>query len=51
MASLKQKLAQQIPAHRDNVRSLMKEHGSKVVSQVTLQQAYGGMRYPYSKAN
>ena len=42
--SLKEKLAQRIPGLRDEVRSLVKEHGDKVLSQATVQQAYGGMR-------
>lgn len=41
---LREKLAQQIPELRDEVRSLVKEHGDKVISQVTVAQAYGGMR-------
>jgi citrate synthase len=44
MASLKEKFAQQLPGLRDEVRALNKEHGDKVISQVTVAQAYGGMR-------
>ncbi len=41
---LKQKLNAQIPALKEEIRSLVKEHGKKVISQVTIEQAYGGMR-------
>jgi len=44
MAKLQDKLAEQIPALRDEVRSIVKEHGGKVISEVTVAQAYGGMR-------
>jgi citrate synthase len=44
MSKLQEKLAGQIPAFRDKVKKLQKEHGSKVISQVTVEQAYGGMR-------
>ncbi len=44
MAKLQDKLAEQIPALRDEVRSVIKEHGGKVISEVTIAQAYGGMR-------
>lgn len=44
MAKLQEKLASQIPALREEVRSLVKEHGSKTISEVTVTQAYGGMR-------
>ena len=44
MATVREKLSQQLPALRDGIRSLIKEHGSKVISQVTVEQAYGGMR-------
>ncbi|MBL7075734.1 citrate (Si)-synthase [candidate division KSB1 bacterium] len=44
MASLKEKLASQIPALRQDVRGLVKEHGAKVISEVTVTQAFGGMR-------
>ncbi len=42
--TLKQKLAEQIPQLREERKSLMKEAGSKVISQVTIEQAIGGMR-------
>jgi citrate synthase len=44
MSKLHDKLAAEIPALRDEVRKLTKEHGAKVISQVTVEQAYGGMR-------
>jgi citrate synthase len=37
-------MAEIIPAMRDEIKSLVKEHGSKVVSEVTIEQVYGGMR-------
>jgi citrate synthase len=44
MSKLQEKLAGQIPSIRDAVKKLQKEHGAKVISQVTVEQAYGGMR-------
>jgi citrate synthase len=44
MGGLKEKLAQQIPALRDEVRKLTKEQGGTVISEVTVAQAFGGMR-------
>src|SRR5512140_1024289 len=44
MSKLQEKLAAQIPTFRDRVKRLQKEHGQKVISQVTVEQAYGGMR-------
>jgi len=44
MAKLKEKLASQIPALREEVHALAKEHGAKVISEVTVAQAFGGMR-------
>jgi citrate synthase len=44
MAKLKEKLASQIPALRTQMQALVKEHGNKVVSEVTIGQAFGGMR-------
>ncbi len=41
---LKEKLAKKIPILREEVKSLVKEHGQKVISQATIEQAYGGMR-------
>jgi citrate synthase len=44
MAKLKEKLASQIPALREEAHALVKEHGAKVISEVTVAQAFGGMR-------
>jgi citrate synthase len=44
MAKLHGKLASQIPALRDGIHALVKEHGNKVISEVTIAQAFGGMR-------
>lgn len=44
MATLREKLAQLIPVWRDDVKNLVKEHGSKVISEVTIEQLYGGQR-------
>lgn len=44
MSKLTAKFESQIPAMRDEIRSLIKEHGAKVISEVTLKQVYGGMR-------
>jgi len=44
MLSLKEKLASQIPNLRERVRNLAKNHGSKVVSEVMVEQVLGGMR-------
>ena len=44
MATLKEKLTEIIPGLRNDVKSLIKEHGSKQISEVTVAQAYGGMR-------
>src|SRR5512139_3114270 len=44
MAKLHGKLAQQVPALRDTVKKLTKESGAVKISDVTLEQAYGGMR-------
>ena len=44
MLLLKELLAQKIPAVREGIRELIAKHGDKVISQVTVAQAYGGMR-------
>ena len=44
MASLYNTLEDKIPVWRDDVESLLKNNGSSVISDVTLTQAYGGMR-------
>ena len=44
MSTLKQKLAAKIPALQEQVRTLVKEHGDHKISEVSIAQAYGGMR-------
>jgi citrate synthase len=44
MPLLKDKLAEQIPTLRKEVQALVKERGSTVISEVTVAQAFGGMR-------
>ncbi len=44
MATLKETLAKKIPSLRDEIKGFVKENGDKVISEVTVQQAYGGMR-------
>ena len=41
---LHEKMAAQLPAWRERVKTLVKEHGEKVIDQVTIGQVYGGMR-------
>ena len=41
---LHEKMAAQLPAWRERVKTLVKEHGETVVDQVTISQVYGGMR-------
>jgi citrate synthase len=41
---LKDKIDEQLPGWRERVSALVKEHGDKVVDQVTIKQIYGGMR-------
>jgi len=41
---LKNKLAEKIPVWRDEIKSVVKDHGDKVISEVSVAQAYGGMR-------
>jgi len=42
--TLQEKFASQIPAIRAEIKALQKEKGDKVISSVTIAQAYGGMR-------
>ena len=42
--TLQSKLAEQIPKLRESIKALIAEHGDKVISEVTIKQAYGGMR-------
>jgi citrate synthase len=44
MGKLRDKLAKTIPALRDDIKGLVKQSGDKVISEVTVAQAYGGMR-------
>jgi len=44
MASLKEKFASKLGPMREKVSSIIKEHGDKQISEVTVKQAYGGMR-------
>lgn len=44
MSRLHDKLAAIIPSMRQEIQGIIKEHGDKVMSQVTVRQAYGGMR-------
>lgn len=44
MVKLKEKLAQKIPVWRAEIKDLVKTHGQKKISDVTVEQAYGGMR-------
>ena len=44
MASLKEKFASKLDPMREKVTSLLKEYGDKPISEVTVKQAYGGMR-------
>ena len=41
---LKEKISEILPNWQDRVSTLVKEHGNKVVDQVTINQVYGGMR-------
>jgi citrate synthase len=41
---LHEKVAEQLPAWRERVKTLVKEHGETVVDQVNIGQVYGGMR-------
>jgi citrate synthase len=44
MTTLKELLAEKIPAMRQEIRELVASHGDKVISQVTVAQAFGGQR-------
>lgn len=44
MASLRDTFAAQIPGLRSRTKRLIQEHGNKVISEVTIAQALGGMR-------
>jgi citrate synthase len=44
MATLQETLAKKIPVWREEIAKVKKDCGDKVISQVTVNQAYGGMR-------
>ncbi|HUU99102.1 MAG TPA: citrate (Si)-synthase [Phycisphaerae bacterium] len=44
MATLQETLAKKIPIWREEIGKVRKDFGNKVVSEVTINQAYGGMR-------
>lgn len=44
MATLQEVLQERIPKYREETKQLLRDHGDKVISQVTVAQAYGGMR-------
>lgn len=44
MTSLKDKLASMVPGIRDRVRNLVKEHGKKIIADVSVEQIIGGIR-------
>ncbi|TDL25451.1 citrate synthase [Rickenella mellea] len=44
LPTLKERLAQLIPAEIENVKAIRAEHGKKAFGQVTVDQVYGGMR-------
>jgi len=41
---LKEKISEKLPDWQNRVTTLVKEHGDKVVDQITVKQVYGGMR-------
>lgn len=44
MAMLKETFAKKVPALRDEIKAFVKENAAKAISEVTVAQAYGGMR-------
>jgi citrate synthase len=44
MSAIKDKLTADFPKFRDEIAALVKEHGEVKISEVTISQAYGGMR-------
>ncbi len=44
MSSLREKFSAQVPALREELQALIKQHGKTVVSEVTVAQVFGGMR-------
>jgi len=47
MATLQEKLAEQIPKSRQKVKAFAKEHGAKEIAKVTVAQFLGGLRGVY----
>ena len=44
MSTIMEALARRIPERRQEIKDLVSEHGDTVISEVTMKQAYGGMR-------
>jgi citrate synthase len=44
MTRLSEKMATIVPKRRSEIKELIAKHGERVISQVTVEQAYGGMR-------
>ena len=44
MSKLKETLANQIPAMRNDIKAFVKEHGAKVIGELTIGATFGGMR-------
>jgi len=44
MPTLQEVLQERIPKYREEVREIVRSHGDKVISEVNVTQAYGGMR-------
>ena len=44
MSKLKETLANQIPAMRNDIKAFVKQHGEKVIGELTIGAAFGGMR-------
>ena len=44
MATLQEKLAEQLPQKQQEIKQIIKAHGDKVMSEVKVLQAFGGMR-------
>ena len=44
MATLQEKLSEILPRIQQEIKQLVKEYGDKVISEVTVEQAFGGMR-------
>ena len=44
MSTLQRMLEEKIPKYREEVGRVLKQHGDKTISEVTIKQAYGGMR-------